>query len=49
LPGDTLVLSLQRNGTVMVPSADTVLELNDRLGLIGSPKSIEEAADILRG
>lgn len=49
LPGDTLILSLQRDNTVMVPHGDTVLELQDRLGLIGSLASVEEATAILRG
>ena len=37
LPGDALLLSLQRDGTIMIPHGDTVLRLHDRLGLIGSP------------
>ena len=49
LPGDSLILSLQRENTVMVPNADTVLRINDRLGLIGSPNCVEEAALLLRG
>ena len=49
LPGDALILSLRRDGTVMVPHEDTVLRLNDRLGLIGSPVSVEEAAALLKG
>jgi len=49
LPGDTLILSLQRENTVMIPNAETILQSGDRLGLIGSPESIEEASSILRG
>jgi Kef-type K+ transport system membrane component KefB len=49
LPGDVLVLSLQRDGTVMIPHGDTVLRLHDRLGLIGSLQSVEEATVILKG
>jgi len=49
LPGDSLILSLQRNGTLMIPHGDTVLKLHDCLGLIGSPASIEEAAVLLKG
>ena len=48
LPGDALLLSLQRDGTVMVPHGDTVLRLHDQLGLIGGPRSIEEAAAIFK-
>ena len=49
LPGDTLVLSLQRDKSLMIPHGDTVLRLGDRLGLIGSPSSIEETAALLKG
>lgn len=49
LPGDALILSLQRDNTVMIPHGDTVLRLHDRLGLIGSPVSIEEAGALLKG
>jgi len=49
LPGDALILSLQRDDTIMVAHTDTVLRLNDRLGLIGSPVSVEEAVAMLRG
>jgi Kef-type K+ transport system membrane component KefB/Trk K+ transport system NAD-binding subunit len=49
LPGDTLVLSLWRDNTVLVPNASTVLQAHDRLGLIGSPGSVEEAVGMLRG
>jgi Kef-type K+ transport system membrane component KefB len=48
LPGDALLLSLQRDGTVMVPHGQTVLQLYDRLGLIGSPGALAEAADFFR-
>jgi len=49
MPGDTLILSLQRGGTVMIPHGNTVIRLHDRLGLIGSPASVEEAAALLKG
>lgn len=49
LPGDVLVLSLLRDGTVMVPHVDTVLRSRDRLGLIGSPVCVEEAIGMLKG
>ncbi|UCC53355.1 MAG: cation:proton antiporter, partial [Anaerolineaceae bacterium] len=49
LPGDALILSLQRNSTVMIPHGDTVIQMHDRLDLIGSPDYLEEAADLLEG
>jgi trk system potassium uptake protein TrkA len=48
-PGDVLVLSLQRDGTVMIPNVDTILQLHDRLGLIGTPICVEDAAAMLTG
>jgi len=49
LPGDALILSLHREGTVIVPQGETILQFRDRLGLIGSPVSVEEASALLRG
>lgn len=49
MPGDVLILSLQRDGTVVVPHGSTILQLHDRLGLIGSGRSIEEAVALLKG
>jgi Trk K+ transport system NAD-binding subunit len=49
LPGDSLILSLQRDESVIIPDSETVLRLGDRLGLIGSPGALEEAANWLRG
>lgn len=49
LPGDALILSMQRGTSVMVPDSDAVLKTGDRLGLIGSPGSLEEAVTWLRG
>ncbi|MDX1417156.1 MAG: cation:proton antiporter [Candidatus Promineifilaceae bacterium] len=48
LPGDSLLLSLQRDGTLMIPHGNTVLQMYDRLGLIGSPDSVDEAATMMR-
>jgi Trk K+ transport system NAD-binding subunit len=49
LSGEPLILSLQRGNTVMVPHRDTVVHLQDRLGLIGSPAAVEEAVAVLKG
>jgi Kef-type K+ transport system membrane component KefB/Trk K+ transport system NAD-binding subunit len=49
LPGNALILSVQKGETVMVPQEDTVLELGDRIGLIGSPESLERAVALLLG
>ncbi len=49
LPGDALILSLKRENTVMIPHGDTQLKIHDQLGIIGSPKAIEQARGILGG
>jgi Trk K+ transport system NAD-binding subunit len=48
LPGDALIVSIQRAGSVIVPHGDSQLELEDRIGLIGSPQSVERAIGLIR-
>lgn len=43
LPGDALVIGLRRQGEIVVPHGDTVLQLEDMLMLVGSPKALREA------
>jgi len=47
LRGDALILCLHWDGETVVPHADHVLELGDRLGLIGSPQALEQAEALL--
>jgi Kef-type K+ transport system membrane component KefB/Trk K+ transport system NAD-binding subunit len=49
LPGDSLILSLQRGESVIIPDSGTILKLGDRLGLIGSPGALEDAENWLGG
>ncbi len=49
LPGDALILSIQRDGQVMVPQGETVLRIGDRLALVGSPESVDRAVSLLEG
>lgn len=49
LPGDVLILSLQRDESVIVPHGDTVLQMGDRIGLIGSPGALSRAIALLQG
>jgi Kef-type K+ transport system membrane component KefB/Trk K+ transport system NAD-binding subunit len=49
LPGDVLILSLQRDQSMIVPHGDTVLQIGDRIGLIGSPGALAQALSLLRG
>jgi Kef-type K+ transport system membrane component KefB len=49
LPGDVLILSLQRDESVIVPHGDIVLQIGDRIGLIGSPGALSRAIAFLQG
>ncbi len=40
---------MQRDESVMVPHGDSVLQLGDRIGLIGSPGALARAIAFLRG
>ncbi len=41
LPADVLVLSITRDGTLIVPHGHTVIKRNDEVTLIGSPQHLE--------
>ncbi len=43
LPGDALIVGVQRSGEVLVPHGDTVLRRNDTLVLVGNPEALREA------
>jgi CPA2 family monovalent cation:H+ antiporter-2 len=49
LPGNALIVSLERDATIMVPHGDTKLKMGDRIDLIGSPDAVQRSADLLRG
>lgn len=42
LPGDVLILDVQRNGHSLVPNGYTKIQRNDEITLLGSPQSLEE-------
>jgi Kef-type K+ transport system membrane component KefB/Trk K+ transport system NAD-binding subunit len=48
LPGDTLLLSIHRDESVVVPDQDSTLRLGDRVGLIGSRGALDDAERYLR-
>jgi Trk K+ transport system NAD-binding subunit len=48
LPGDTLILTINRNGEVLVPHASTTLEIGDRLTVLGSLEALEEVRTLVR-
>lgn len=43
LPGDVLVVALRRNGELLIPHGDTLLECGDHLTLIGSFDAVDTA------
>lgn len=47
LPGSLLVLSVGRQGELMIPHGNTRLEVGDRLTLVGDPDGLQEAVDRL--
>ncbi len=47
LPGDALVIGVQRQGEMVVPHGDTILKSGDVLVLIGSPESLRESQKLL--
>lgn len=49
LPGETLVLSIARNGQSIIPHGNVEMEMWDRLSLLGCPEDLEEASRLLRG
>lgn len=49
LPGDALVIGIQRQGEMVVPHGDTILQKGDTLILIGSPESLRESRELLDG
>lgn len=49
LPGDALVIGIQRQGEMVVPHGDTILKRDDILVLIGSPESLRDSQKLLNG
>ncbi len=47
MPGNALVIGIQRNGEILVPHGDTKLNLGDNLLLLGSKECLLEATDLL--
>lgn len=48
LPGDTLLLSIHREDSIVVPDQDSILRIGDRVGLIGSRSSLDDAERFLQ-
>jgi len=48
LPGDTLLLSIHRDDSVVIPDQDSTLHIGDRVGLIGSRSALDDAERYLR-
>ncbi|MGD2161934.1 MAG: cation:proton antiporter [Anaerolineales bacterium] len=48
LPGDTLLLSIHRDESVVVPDQDSTLRIGDRVGLIGSRSALDDTERYLQ-
>lgn len=48
LPGDTLVLTIQRNGDVLIPHGSTRLEKDDQVSILGSLDALEDVQALFR-
>lgn len=49
LPGDYLVMSIRRRGELIVPHGNTVLQLGDRLTILGNAERMREIKEWLEG
>jgi Kef-type K+ transport system membrane component KefB/Trk K+ transport system NAD-binding subunit len=49
LPADSLVLSIRRNGELLVPRGSTELEYNDRLTMLGNIESVTSVREWFMG
>jgi Kef-type K+ transport system membrane component KefB/Trk K+ transport system NAD-binding subunit len=49
LPGDLLIMALRRDGQLMVPRGDVVLNAGDHLTVVGSLECVERSREILAG
>jgi len=47
LPGDSMVIHIMRENEHIVPHGVTVIQANDHLTLIGTPKSVEESVNLI--
>lgn len=48
MPGDTLVLTIQRNGDTLIPHGSTRLEMNDQVSVLGSLSALEDVQALFR-
>jgi Trk K+ transport system NAD-binding subunit len=49
LPGNALVMGIQRQGEIVIPHGDSVLLLEDVLLLVGSPNALADSMNLLNG
>ena len=49
LPGDLLVLAIQRNRRMLIPKGDTIFERGDRVSLLGNHDSLSAAQKLFEG
>jgi Trk K+ transport system NAD-binding subunit len=49
LPGDLLIMALRRDGQLMVPQGETLLNAGDHLTVVGSLDCVEKSREMLSG
>jgi len=49
LPGDYLVLAIRRDGELLIPHGNTMLEYGDRLTILGDQAGIQDLKNWLEG
>lgn len=49
LPGETLILSISRDGEYIIPHGNVEMKFGDRLALLGCPEELDAAIDLLGG
>ncbi|MCB9557124.1 MAG: cation:proton antiporter [Deltaproteobacteria bacterium] len=49
LPGNALILSIQRDDAALVPRSETVLRRGDQISLVGSPDSVHRTIELMLG
>jgi Kef-type K+ transport system membrane component KefB/Trk K+ transport system NAD-binding subunit len=47
LPGNALILSIKRNGTILLPQGETLLEQGDHISIIGHPVAVRDTLSVL--
>ncbi len=47
LPGDVLMMAVRRNGELLIPHGNTLIECGDHITLAGSDEHVEDARQVM--